>query len=162
MPKFCGPFAITEKINDVTYRLDPPLPMLFRGIHKAFHAKLLLPNQPDTALERTSVAPPPIQFPDGHTQYEVENFIRYRLYRGKPQHLVHWKGYGDHENSWVPAVDLICPELLANFHRAADGSSKRGNDDRFHLSTSMHRYATFRLHLSFPHIPWPCHLHHNK
>jgi hypothetical protein len=52
--------------------------------------------------------------------------VRYRLHRGKPQYLVHWKCYGDYENSWVPAVDLTCPELLAEFHRAADGSSTRG------------------------------------
>ena len=126
MPKFCGPFAITEKINDVTYRLDLSVPMLARGIHNAFHAKLLRPYHPDTAFDRTPVAPPPVQFPDGHTEYEVDKIIRYRLHRGQPQYLVHWKGYGDHENSWVPAVDLSCPELLADFHRAEDGSSTRG------------------------------------
>jgi len=126
MPKFCGPFAITEKINDVTYRLDLSVPMLARGIHNAFHAKLLRPYHPDTAFDRSPVVPPPVQFPDGHTEYEVDKIVRYRLHRGKPQYLVHWKGYGDHENSWVPAVDLSCPELLADFHRAEDGSSTRG------------------------------------
>jgi hypothetical protein len=85
MPKFCGPFAITAKINDVTYRLDLSVPMLARGIHNAFHAKLLRPYHPDTAFERTPVAPPPIQFPDGDTEYEAEQFVRYRLHRGSPQ-----------------------------------------------------------------------------
>jgi hypothetical protein len=65
--------------------------MLSRGIHNAFHAKLLRPYHPDTAFERTPVAPPPIQFPDGHTKYEVEKLVRYRLHRGKPQYLVHCK-----------------------------------------------------------------------
>jgi hypothetical protein len=73
MPKFCGPLAIMAKINDVNFRLDLSVPMLSRGIHKAFHARLLRPHQPDTAFERTPVAPPPIQFPDGHSEYEVEN-----------------------------------------------------------------------------------------
>jgi hypothetical protein len=50
MPKFCGPFAITAKINDVTYRLDLSVPILSRGIHNAFHAKLLHPYHPDTAF----------------------------------------------------------------------------------------------------------------
>jgi hypothetical protein len=50
MPKFCGPFAITAKINDFTYRLDVSVPMLSRGIHNAFHAKLLRPYHPDTAF----------------------------------------------------------------------------------------------------------------
>jgi hypothetical protein len=48
MPKFCGPFAIKSRINDVTYRLDLSAPMLARGIHNAFHAKLLRPSHPDT------------------------------------------------------------------------------------------------------------------
>jgi hypothetical protein len=166
MPKFCGPFAIAAKINDVTNRLDLSLHKLFRGIHNAFHAKPLRPYHPDTAFDRTTVAPPPIQFPNGHTEYEGQTLVRYRLHRGNPQYLVHSKGYGDYETSWVPAVDLTCPELLADFHRAAGGSSKREDDDRFHLSISMYRYATYRyatfwLHFSFPHIPLPCDLHHN-
>jgi hypothetical protein len=47
MPKFCGPFAITAHINDVTYRLDLFAPMIARGIHNAFHAKLLRPYHSD-------------------------------------------------------------------------------------------------------------------
>jgi Chromo (CHRromatin Organisation MOdifier) domain len=168
---FCGPFAITEKINDVTYSLDLSSPMLSRGIHNAFLENLLRPYHPDTAFDRTPVVPIPVQFPDGHNEYEVDKIVRYRLHRGKPQYLVHWKGYGDHENSWIPVVDLSCPELLADFHRAEDGSPTGGDDDRFYLSTAMYRHAryrdaTFKLHLSFPHIdmpriPLPCHPHRN-
>jgi hypothetical protein len=75
MPKFCGPFAITAKINDVTYRLDLSVTMLARGIHNAFHENLLRPYHPDTAFERNPVAPPPIQFPDGNNEYEVEKLV---------------------------------------------------------------------------------------
>jgi hypothetical protein len=53
MPKFCGPFAITAQINDVTYRLDLSAPMISHGIHNAFHAKLLRPYHSDTGFERT-------------------------------------------------------------------------------------------------------------
>jgi hypothetical protein len=69
MPKFCCPFAITEKINDVTYRLDLSLPMLSRGIQNAFLAKIIRLYRPDTSFERTPVAPPPRQFPNGHTEF---------------------------------------------------------------------------------------------
>jgi hypothetical protein len=44
MPKFCGPFAIKTRINDVTYRLDLSAPMLARGIHNAFHANFSAPT----------------------------------------------------------------------------------------------------------------------
>jgi hypothetical protein len=136
MPKFRGPFAITTCTNAVTYRLDLPAPMINRRVHNAFHAKLLRPYHPDTHFNRPPVIPAPVQFPDGHTEYEVDQIVRFRLHHGHPQYLVHWAGYGDHENSWVPAADFNCPDLLAEFHRAADGSSTRGGggDGRFHLS----------------------------
>jgi hypothetical protein len=53
MPKFCGPFSITAQINDVTYRLDLSAPMIARGTHNAFHAKLLRPYHSDPGFERT-------------------------------------------------------------------------------------------------------------
>jgi hypothetical protein len=65
MSKFCGSFVITEKIDYITYRLYLSVPMLSRGIHNAINAKLLRSYHPDTAFERTPVAPPPIQLPDG-------------------------------------------------------------------------------------------------
>jgi hypothetical protein len=34
--------------------------------------------------------------------------------------------YGDLENSWVPATDLNCPDLVTKYHHAADGSSSSG------------------------------------
>ena len=42
-PKYCGPFEIIEKVNDVTFRLDLPQPMIDRKIHNAFHSSLLKP-----------------------------------------------------------------------------------------------------------------------
>jgi hypothetical protein len=124
MPKFCGPFYITEKINDVPFGLDISVPMLARGIYNAFHAKRLRPYHPDTSFKRTPVVPPPVEFPDGHTEYGVEKIVRF--HRGKPHYLVRYKCYGDHENSWVPDVDISCHELLADFHRATDRSSTGG------------------------------------
>ena len=126
MPKFCGPFPISEKINAVTYRLGLSHPLLSRGIHNAFHASLLRPYLPDSDFSRVPPTPPPVTFPDGHIEYEVDRLLRVRMHRGHQQYLVHWKGYGDHENSWVYASDLNCPDLIAAFHRAADGSSSSG------------------------------------
>jgi hypothetical protein len=170
MPKFCGPFAITAKINDVTYRLDLSVPMLARGIHNAFHAKLLRPYHPDTAFERPPVAPPPIQFPDGHTEYEVEKLIRYRLHRGKPQYLV---GKAMVTTTTLGYLPLTSAALISlpNFIEPRTALPQGGDDDRFHLSMAMYRqaisrYATFRFHLSWPYIDMPrfslqCHPHYN-
>jgi hypothetical protein len=127
MPKYCGPFPIIEKLNDVTMRLELPSTMLSRGIHNAFHARLLRPYTPDTAFARNNTPPPTIQFPDGHTEHEVERIVRSRRFRGRLQYLIKYIGYGDHENEWLSASELRnCPELLADFHRAADGSTSSG------------------------------------
>ncbi|KAF8236653.1 hypothetical protein L208DRAFT_1187423, partial [Tricholoma matsutake] len=39
------------------------------------------------------------------------------LCRGKLQYLVHWKGYGYEENSWVEESDVNAPRLVKEFHR---------------------------------------------
>jgi hypothetical protein len=106
--------------------LDLSDPMIARGIHNSFHANPLRPNRSDPGSSRTPGAPLPVQFPDGHLEHEVDKILRFRLHRGKPQYLVHSKGYGENENSWLLAVDLSSPEILADFSRAADGSPQRG------------------------------------
>jgi hypothetical protein len=83
-----GPFAITTQINDVIYRLDLSPSMIARGIHSASHAKLLRPYHSDPGFERTPGAPLPVQFPNGHIEYEVEKIIRFRRHHGKPQYFV--------------------------------------------------------------------------
>lgn len=104
-PKFCGPFKIVEKINDVTFRLELPYPMKAKGIHDSFHCSLLKPFVPDT-FGRYDEPLPPVQIQDGSVEYEVEAILDSKVIRGKKHFLVKWKGYGDHENTWQTAEDL--------------------------------------------------------
>jgi hypothetical protein len=123
MPKFIGPFAIIEVINDVTFRLDLSPPLLSRGIHNTFHASLLRPYHRDNTYNRSAAPPPPVSFDDGHVEYEVERILSVRRKRSGMEYLVKWLGYGDHENSWLPASALAnSPDLLASFHRSDDSS----------------------------------------
>ncbi len=114
MPKFCGPFKITEAINDVTFRLDLPKPIRDRGVHNAFHTKLLRPAHIDPDDTRTIPPPPPVLV-DGNEEYEVEKILQHRKRRGRRQYLVKWVGFPDTENSWVCERDLHAPDLLRNY-----------------------------------------------
>ena len=114
-PKYCGPFEITEDINGVTYRLNLSQPMIDRGIHNAFHASLLKRYFPDE-FDREIPAPPPVQFQDGHEEYEVEAILRHKKIRGKTKFLVKWRGYADHENTYQPEEDLAnASEILQEY-----------------------------------------------
>ena len=104
--KYCGPFRMIEKINPVTFRLELSKPMLDREIHNAFHAKLLVPYFSDEVFNRNLSPAPPLQFSDGHVEYEVEKILRHRKKGRYTEYLVKWLGNADHENSWVSEKDL--------------------------------------------------------
>ena len=126
-PKFCGPFPVTEKITDVTFRLELSEPMKARGIHDAFHVSLLKPFKPDK-FNRYDKPLPPVRIEDGVEFYEVEKILSSKKIRGKQNYLVKWKGYPDSENSWVPRQDILegSPDLLRDYEASRRRSSEKG------------------------------------
>ena len=62
-----GPFRISGKVNDVTFRLDLP-PHL--RIHPVFHSSLLEPYKANTIPDRVTPPPPPLEL-DAGPEYEV-------------------------------------------------------------------------------------------
>ena len=114
-PKYCGPFRITEQIHPVKFRLALSQPPKSRGIHNSFRSSLLFTYKPDL-FDRIPKDPVPLLLDDGHEEYEVECILTHRRRRGRLQYLVKWKGYDDHENSWVNKNDLEnAQELLSNY-----------------------------------------------
>ena len=114
-PKYCGPFRITEQINPATFRLALSQPLKSRGVHNAFHSSLHVPYKPDL-FKRIPKPPVPLLFDYGHEEYEIERILTHRRRRGRLQYLVQWKGYADHENSWVNKKNLDnAQELLSNY-----------------------------------------------
>ena len=118
MPKFCGPFKVSHANSDVTFRRDLPKPLQDRGIHNAFHARLLRPAHMMENDPRSPSPPPPILFDNQEPEYEVERVLAHRKRRKRIQYLVKWTGYPDTENSWVDASDLHAPDLLQAYHTA--------------------------------------------
>ncbi|KAI9017781.1 hypothetical protein BC832DRAFT_589026 [Gaertneriomyces semiglobifer] len=58
-------------------------------------------------------------------EYEIEKVIDYRIYRGKEQYKVHWKGYSDDDDQWLPASDLSAADLIRNFFNTKAGKQAK-------------------------------------
>ena len=109
-PRFIGPYRITEVINPVSFRLE--LPESFH-IHNVFHKSLLKKYFEPVVPSKAS--PPPVLVNDA-VEYVASKIVDVRNVRNSLQYLIHWKGYGLEERSWVPAREVHAPRLVRKFH----------------------------------------------
>ena len=111
--KCLGPFVITKRINDVTFRLDLPTNL---RLHLVFHSSLLEPYNTSSIPNRVVLPPPPLQLADG-PEYEVASIPYSKIVHNKLYYLVDWLGYTPSDHTWEP-VDNVCdaPALIDDFH----------------------------------------------
>jgi len=88
-------------------------------VHPVFHNLLLKPYHEMQAHGPNFERPPPeiVGGEEGH--YEIDKILAARPTRNRKstQYFVHWKGYTDADNSWIPAGELThTKELVAEFH----------------------------------------------
>ncbi|XP_074598302.1 uncharacterized protein LOC141853011 [Brevipalpus obovatus] len=69
-------------------------------------------------------------------EYIVEKVVDQKVEKGKRFYLLKWKGYPDSENTWEPAANLQCPELIEQFHRS------RGDEGAGTSGTSRQRHSS--------------------
>ena len=113
-----GPFEILEVISRSAYKLK--LPASWK-VHPVFHVSLLRPYQDGSTLRPPVPPPPPPEIIDDEPEYEVEKILDSRINRRRNnglEYLVHWKGYGDEEDSWVPFTDMEhSKQIIEEFRR---------------------------------------------
>jgi len=99
-----GPFSITKHIGSHADRLC--LPRSLSRLHPVFPVVKLTLAPPDPF--RCPNKPPPLpEIIEDEEHYEVEEILDSRLYRGKLQYLMKWKGFGYKENSWIGENDVF-------------------------------------------------------
>jgi hypothetical protein len=109
-----GPFPITEIIGPNAYKLKLPPSM---KIHPVFNTVRLRPYTEDSITGRKAPPRPPPVITGDNPEWEVEIIKDSRLYRGKLQYLVKWKGYPQEDSTWEPASNLAkAKKLVTEFH----------------------------------------------
>jgi hypothetical protein len=103
MPRWIGPFAVTQQVGKVSYKLDLPPNM---KIHPVFHASLLKKYLTDG---RHRPPPPPVDADDG-LRFVIEEVLDHRSRKRNNkttyQYLIKWQGYPPEHNTWEPACNL--------------------------------------------------------
>ena len=88
-------------------------------IHPVFHNSLLKPYHETQAHGPNFERPPPeiVEGEEGH--YKIDKILAAHPTRNRKstQYFVHWKGYTNADNSWIPAGELThAKELITEFH----------------------------------------------
>src|SRR5882672_5405475 len=114
--KWLGPYLVEKVISRSAYRLK--LPSSFGRTHPVFSVTLLRPYNADVITEQVQRDPPPPVVRDGVEEYEVECILDSRIFQGKIEYLVCWKGYGIEEDEWRPSDDVKgAKRLVSEFHQ---------------------------------------------
>ena len=109
-----GPYQITKVISPSAYQLKLPSSM---KVHPVFNITRLRPHEADQIPGRKAQPSPPPIVKEDTPEWEVESVKDSRLYRGKLQYLVKWKGYPHEESTWEPADNLKnSPKAVEEFH----------------------------------------------
>ena len=98
------------------------LPHSMRRLHPVFNVIKLTAAPEDPIPGRRARPPPPPVVISGEEEYVVEQILDSRLWQGKLQFKVKWKGYGVEENSWEPAADVHADALVREFYRSHPGA----------------------------------------
>ena len=139
--RWLGPYKINKIVSRNAYGLE--LPASFGRVHPVFSVVLLRPYEGDPIVEHHTPLPPPPVIRDGIPEYEVEKILDSRVFRGRLEYLVRWKGYGAAEDLWVPTRDVSgAKRLVKEFHRLNPEAPQ-------HISATLYASLPFRPLVNF-------------
>jgi hypothetical protein len=108
-----GPFEVEEKVSDRAYCLKLPETW---AIHNVFHLTLLTRTHTVEFDSQKKSTPPPPDIIEEEEKYEIKEICRHRMKGRGTQYLVHRKGYGSEDNTWLPQSSLgNAEELLSDY-----------------------------------------------
>lgn len=112
MPKWVGPYKVTERIGPVAVRLELP-PHL--KLHNVFHVSLVKPYLSDGPVQ----PPPPLEIDADGPIYTAQELMDKRERRSGTrritEYLVRWQGYGPQYDSWEPSRNILDKGLIEAF-----------------------------------------------
>ena len=118
-----GPFKVTKVVSPNAYQLDLPLSM---KIHPVFNTVKLSPFHQDTIPGRPASHWPAPVIIDNEPEWEVEYIKDSRIYRGKLQYLIKWKGYPHEESTWEPEKNMQnSRQLIQEFYMRHPSAPRR-------------------------------------
>ena len=111
--KWIGPYKISSIMPNVV-ELKLPKTLQIHPVVNISRVKPYLGPLPGQPVSH----PGPIHVTeDRDEEYEVDTIIDSRIYRGKLQYLVHWKGYDESERTWELVSNLRnSPKIVDQFH----------------------------------------------
>jgi hypothetical protein len=107
MPKWIGPFPITEVIGKGAYRLQLPPHM---KAHNVFNVVCLKAYHSDGRYQ-----PPPPVLVDGEEEFTIDYIADHKPVGRTFEYLVRWKGYGVEHNTWEPQKSLLDTEAFERY-----------------------------------------------
>ena len=91
-------------------------------LHPVFNVVKLTPAPPDPIIGRHPPRQPPPVLVDGEEEYEVEEILDSKMFRGRLRYKIKWEGYGPEHNTWEYAAEVHSPKLVAEFYRKNPGA----------------------------------------
>ncbi|KAG5727755.1 hypothetical protein E4T56_gene20806 [Termitomyces sp. T112] len=102
----------------------PSLKLSHRHLGPFMVEKKLFPAPKNPIPGHHPKPPPPPVLVNDEEEYEVEEILDSRVFLGKLQFKVKWKGYGIEDISWEPQANVHAPGLVWDFYHRHPNAPK--------------------------------------